>query len=75
LSLTWAIEVGGCLLGSFDGRKIGARHGGGERLPGEFIVSFECATFSLSGRFFRANTTPYVASHDADADTIDPALG
>ena len=63
------------LLRGFDGREIGARHRGGERLPGKFVVGCERVAFGLGGGFFRADASPHVGlPRRAEAEAIDPAL-
>src|SRR5438874_1680488 len=65
----------GFLLRCLDGREIRARHGGGKRLPGKFVVGFQRAAFSLRGSFFRANAAPYICLPcGAGGDAIHPAL-
>ena len=48
------------LLRGLDGREIGAGHGGGERLPGKFVIGFERTAFGLRGSLFRANPSPHI---------------
>ena len=63
------------LLRSFDGGEIGARHRGGERLPGKFVVVRERIAFGLRGGLLRAHAAPHISfPRRADSEAIDPAL-
>src|SRR5947207_4637964 len=65
----------GFLLRGLDGREVRARYGGGEGLPGKFVVGFQRAAFCPRGSFFRANAPPHVRlPGGASGDAIYPAL-
>ena len=48
------------LLRRLDSGEVRARDGSSERLPGKFVVRFQCLAFSFCGSFLRANAAPDV---------------